>query len=236
MIDWGQVSLMVLAPHPDDEVIGCGGLMAKVAAAGGRVHVLFLTVGATQDFSARGQSTVDERLAEIERVAAHFSWDGWRVAWVGDEYHLRLDTVPQRELIHLVERGPEISLEALRPDVIVLPQCTDYNQDHRAAAAAALAACRPAPRADKFVPEMIWQSEAPMSGWLLGSPEQPDVIVELTGEQVEQKVSGMELYRSQTRAAGHPRSSETLRALARLRGSFIGALWGEAFVSRRLRA
>ena len=56
-VDWSRQRVLVLAPHPDDEVLGCGGLMSRVKDAGGEVYVHFLTVGDTADFSAAGLST-----------------------------------------------------------------------------------------------------------------------------------------------------------------------------------
>ena len=235
MLDLTDKTLLVVAPHPDDEVLSCGGLIGRIKAEGGRVYVLYLTAGATQDFSEGGSSTLGVREKEIEAVAAFLDIDGWRMAFAGDTYHLQLDRVPQRQLIHEIERGEDISLEVLRPDVLVFSSFADYNQDHRAAAAAAFAACRPAPQADKHVPALILSGEAPMEGWSFPYGKmQPNVYVGLSELDIEKKIRAMELYASQLRGKGHPRHLDVLRAFAQVRGSIIGAAYAEAFVVHKL--
>ncbi len=238
LINFGHdTTLMVVAPHPDDEVIGCGGLIAKVKEAGGSVHVLFLTVAATQDFSTHGSSTAQERTDEIVDVAKALRIDTWHVAFSGEEYHLRLDQLAQKDLIHVIERGEGISLESLQPAILAFPQLTDYNQDHRAAALACMAACRPAPRQEKFIPDFVLSYESPMNAW---NPyldtRNPNFIIPLSEEGIRIKMRGMKLYESQVRGVGHPRHVKNLEALARLRGSLIGEEFGEAYHCLKLAA
>lgn len=226
-----RTKLLVIAPHPDDEVIGCAGLIHHVKAHGGKVFVLYMTVGTAKDFTNGGSTShARGRKAEIKRVAKFLSIDDWRIVFTGDKHHLQLDQIPQKKLIHEIERGKRLSLETLRPDILALPPVTDYNQDHRATAQAALTACRPAPAADKFVPPLILSYESPMSAW---SPQriefQPNFFVKLTPAYMRAKAQSMELYKSQTRGAGHPRNNETLTALARVRGSLIGEHYAEAY-------
>lgn len=235
MIDLTKTKLLVIAPHLDDEVIGCAGLIQRVKEAGGTVHVLFLCVGDTQDFSAKGASSVTERTHEAEAVAQLLGFDGWRIAFPGNDYHLRLDHVPQRDIIHAIEAGEEISLQSLRPTICAFPAFGDYNQDHRAAAAAALAACRSAPPEEKHVPGLVLSYEAPMGSWMHpAAMHQPNFFIQLRDEHAQKKITAMELYASQARAAGHPRHTATLDALARLRGSAIGTTYAEAYYSHRI--
>lgn len=235
MLDLKQKTLLVIAPHPDDEVIGCAGLIQKVKKENGKVYILFLTVADTQDFSKRGQSTTDERLEEIRNVAGFLAFDGWRIALPGKEYHLKLDQVPQLDLISEIERGEKISIESTKPDIIVFPEFGDYNQDHRAAAAATFAACRPAPSAEKYIPATIVSSEAPMSAWSHASQaSNVNMFLPLTEMETKNKMAAMDMYATQVRAPNHPRHSETLRALAQLRGSTSGHPYAEAFTVHKI--
>src|SRR5687768_7892759 len=146
MLSLERPTLLVIAPHPDDEVIGCGGLISKIKAQGGKVYILFMTVGLSKDLSQGGRiSSAKQRIREIEDVAQRLQFDEWRIAFNGDNYHLQLDQVPQKKLIHEIERGKKISLEVIQPDILAIPMLQDYNQDHRAVAQAALTACRPSP-------------------------------------------------------------------------------------------
>jgi len=226
-------TILVVAPHPDDEVLGAGGLIKRVKDEGGKVFVLYLTVGSTTDFTKKGLSTEAERLAEIEGVSKFYKLDGWRIAFQGDLYHLQLDRLPLRQIIHEIERGEEVSLEALRADVIVFPSLGDYNQDHAVAARACFAACRPAPKKDKFTPETILSYEEPMDTWSM-EPVQLNYFVELSERQLNAKIKAMEIYQSQIRGKGHPRSREVLKALAAVRGSSIGAEFAEGFFAHKI--
>lgn len=235
MIDLQKKTLLILSPHPDDEVIGCAGLMQKVRAAGGKVFVLYFTVGMTKDFGKQRTSRAQERTSEIRRVVRMLGVHGWRLALPGDEYHLRLDGVPQKRLIHEIERGKKISLEEVRPDILAVPWVHDYNQDHRAVAQAALAATRPSPRADKFTPDFILTYESPMNQWSVsGTALAPNFYVTLTAAHMKKKVKAMGLYTSQVRRATHPRNGGSLTALARLRGAMVGEPFAEGFVCQKL--
>src|SRR5690606_41502864 len=99
---------------------------ARAAGAGG--YVQFLTVGDTADNSAKGFSTADERYAEIKEVADHFRWDGWHIAFPGDEYHLKLDALPRFELSNAIERHSPLSIADLRPTVVIATHRLSHHQ------------------------------------------------------------------------------------------------------------
>src|SRR3989344_9283508 len=77
--------LLVVAPHPDDEVIGCGGLIQKIKEGSGKVYILFLTVGETRDFSKKGISSLATRKKEIEKVAKFLQYDDYDIALEGEQ-------------------------------------------------------------------------------------------------------------------------------------------------------
>lgn len=233
MIDLTHKKLLVIAPHPDDEVIGCAGLIRKIKAAAGKVYVIFLTVAASQDFSSKGRSSQRERTQEIKKVAQFLKIDDWRIAFPGSRYHLQLDQVAQKKIIHEIERGKKISLETIKPDIITFPDVNDYNQDHRAAATATITACRPAPTIEKFLPPLILSYEAPMTAWSINAPANPNFFIGLSAQDTQTKMKAMELYASQVRLPGHPRHSLTLAALAKLRGSLVGEAYAEAYFCHR---
>ncbi|HEX7456638.1 MAG TPA: PIG-L family deacetylase [Candidatus Nanoarchaeia archaeon] len=236
MISVENKTLLVVAAHPDDEVLGCGGLISKIKEAGGKVFILFLTNGTTKDFSARGVSTEVEREEEIKKVAKSLHFDGYRIAFPGDDYHLKLDQVPQKQIIHEIERGEKISLETTKPDIIALPFFGDYNQDHSATAKAAFSACRPSLRTKKFVPDLILAYEEPTDSWSLEPQTKLNFFIELDEREVDGKMKALSLYQSQVRGKGHPRNLQVLKSLAVIRGSMIGAAFAEGFYCHKLRA
>src|SRR5699024_5212280 len=155
MTDWSQERILVFAPHPDDETLGCGGLMGKAKSAGAEVFVQFLTVGDTADQSPRGFSTAQERYTQIKRDSNHFRWDDALMARPGDTDHLRLDTLPRVELNQLIERESPLSISNLRPTVVIAPHRTSYNHDHQVTAEAVHTALRPSNARLRHHPRLV---------------------------------------------------------------------------------
>ncbi len=227
--------ILILAPHPDDEVFGCGGLVHRAKREGAKVFVLFMTVGTTKDFSRRGVSTHDERIREVKRVARFLKFDGYRLAFPGNQFHLRLDTVAQKDLVHEIERGKDISLEELRPTMILTCSSYDYNQDHRAVHDATITAARPAAPEVKHLPRLVLTYNLPSSAWTGREMVQPpNFLVELTAEDVDAKVEALKLYASQLKHDNNPLSLEAVRTLARLNGLMCGVPYAEGFFIKRL--
>ncbi len=232
MISFKNQSLLVVAPHPDDEVFGCGGLIYRVKREGGSVHVLFLTVGTTKDFSKKGASSLDERLKEIDRVVKFLQIDSYHVAFPGNEYHLQLDHVPQKELINEIERGT-VSLESLKPTILAFPSSFDYNQDHRAANEACISATRPVNGTFKHIPRLLLEYEFPYAGWSPLQGSAPNFFVSLDKPALNAKLKALKLYKSQMKVQKGPISVYGAESLARARGIIASADHAEAFVLRR---
>src|SRR3990167_7683423 len=199
MMDFKKQRLLVIAPHPDDEVIGCGGLIAKIKEAGGKVYVLFLTVGDTRDFTKEGLSTAKERIAEIETVAKFLKYDGWDLAFKGNDYHLRLDTLGQKALMDVIERDSIVSIEKVKPTIIAFTSFQSYNQDHRITAFAAHASARPQPKGAKHFVETVISYEEPADGWTPMKNPAPNFFVELSEDNLAAMTSALSIYKSQVR-------------------------------------
>lgn len=235
MLVMESMTALVIAPHPDDEIFGCGGTIHRLKIAGGKVYVLYMTVGTTADFSPRGRSTAEERMAEIAQVTQLLDLDGYTVALPGDDYHLRLDAVPQTELVHAIERGGDISLQGLRPDIVLAPSIADYNQDHRAAGLATMTAVRPGPRKYKSFPPLVLTYELPYHQWnMADSLPAPGLFVTLEPPSMAAKIAALELYGSQLKSPESPLSVHGIEALAAYRGLQCGAAAAEAFQIKRL--
>lgn len=233
MMDLGNQRLLVISPHPDDEVIGCGGLIAKIKAHGGEVFVQFLTVGDTNDASATGFSSADERHVEVERVADLLQFDGYDVAFPGDDHHLLLDAIPQSAIINTIERSGACSLEAVRPTIVAFPDSGSYNQDHRAAASAALAALRPGDNRLRHQPAGVLIYEQIADQWNAGFQVMPSLAVELDETHLSAKIEAMRTYKSQIRDHPSTRSPEALEAMAFYRGAHFGCARAEAYKTLR---
>ncbi|MFD0774454.1 PIG-L deacetylase family protein [Streptomonospora algeriensis] len=233
MFDWSKQRLLVIAPHPDDEVLGCGGLLHKAKTAGAEVYVQFLTVGDTADVSDRGFSTASERVGEIKAVADHYRWDDWQIAFPGDDYHLRLDAVPRFEIANTVERHSPLSIASVEPTVVIAPHQLSYNQDHQAAAEAVHTALRPSDTRRRHHPELVLAYEEAADQWRQEPAGTPNLLVELGQADFDAKITAMRLYGSQCHDHPHTRSELTLQSLAVLRGMQGGVASAEGYYAMR---
>lgn len=232
MLQIGKETLLIVAPHPDDEVLGCGGLIQKIKEKGGSVYVLFLTVGETKEYAKPGGSVSNgnQRMAEIEKVAKHLQYDDYKIIFPGDTFHLRLDNIPQKDLITEIESGERISLNKIKPTIVATPMPDDYNQDHRACTEAIFTATRPTPNELKpFQPIIIGYESVVTADWYKGTSKHVNFFVQLSDKELEAKIQALKLYRSQVRPGSHPRSLQSLRTLAYFRGMYCGIKAAEAY-------
>jgi LmbE family N-acetylglucosaminyl deacetylase len=223
--------VLVIAPHADDETFTCGGTIAKAKALGAEVFVVCVSIG---DLAMYG--TVDplvpghRRAAELDEAMAVLGVDGYDVLFDDAERHLRLDALPRRDLVALLERDGRYAIDRVRPDVIVLPSpCS--NQDHEAVFRAGFTACRPQlPEAKPFVP-VVLAADQPQLCW---SPEtfKPNFYVDIS-EFLDLKLKAHGCHVSQLRPPPHHGSLENLEHLARVRGSEVSVDAAEAFFCHR---
>ncbi len=226
MINFKDEKLCIISPHPDDDVLGCGGLIKRIKDAGGTVHVLFMTIGDTREYSKKGNSNGNERLEEINKVAKFLKYDSHKILFSGNEFHLKLDTIPQLDLVSKIEE----SLNSLKPTIVAFPQPHDYNQDHRVTSQAVITATRPAPEDNKPFQRMVLGYESvPVADWGSGSATNPDFYVELSDADLAAKLKALSMYRSQVRKGYHSRSLRSMRNLAYYRGMQCGKKAAEAY-------
>lgn len=234
MFNFKKKKILIIAPHPDDEVFSCGGLIHRCKSEGGEVYVLYMTVGTTHDYSANGLSRKNERLAEVEKVAKFFKFDGYRIALPGDKYHLHLDSIPQRELINEIECKGDICLDKLKPCIVIAPSGDDYNQDHRAVNQAVITAVRPVVPEYKCLQKLILKYEPPNIWSDRGMQDAPNFYIELSEEDIKAKLKAVNLYKSQIKDPQGPFSLHGAKTHALMRGMQIGRKYAEAFFARRI--
>ena len=216
-------SKLVVAPHPDDEVLGAGGAMARWSREGHGVHVLVVTRGRPPLFSHE-----EEDRCRAEAGAAHARLGVASTAYL-DLPAAELDSLPHRELNRRVAEA----VQAVAPDELYLPFLGDVHLDHQLVFRSALVAARPCrPGWPRRVYAYETLSETNWNAPFLTPNFVPNHFVDITGT-LETKLEAMALYRSQVRPAPHERSLQALRALAILRGATVGLGAAEAFVTIR---
>jgi LmbE family N-acetylglucosaminyl deacetylase len=213
------MKVLVIAAHPDDELLGLGGTVARHASLGHEVHALVVADGAT----SRYEPGTEQELVEHGRRAAAILGTQIRFLGMPDQ---RLDASPIGEVIRPIERA----VMALRPDVVYTHHWGDLNRDHRVVSEAVMVACRPV--GDDY-PRRLFCFETPSSTeWSSTDPAQqfvPNHFVDISAH-IQQKLDAMSEYRTEVRPHPHPRALESLRARAAYWGQIIGRPYAEAFV------
>jgi LmbE family N-acetylglucosaminyl deacetylase len=212
---------LVLAPHPDDEVLGVGGAMARWAMEGRPALVAVVTRGRPPLYPAEAEARCREEARAAHRrlgVEARFL----------DLPAAELDSLAHREL----NRSLDELIRSIAPDELYLPFPGDLHLDHQLVFHSALVAARPGPGRPRRIYAYETLSETNWNAPFLTPSFVPNHFVDITGT-LDAKLEAMALYRSQLRPAPHERSLEALRALATLRGATVGLGAAEAFITIR---
>jgi LmbE family N-acetylglucosaminyl deacetylase len=222
----------VIVPHPDDEAYGCAGTVAKVKAAGGRVYVMVGSVGDLRHYSTEHPVvTAARRKEELAAAMEVLGVDGYEILFEDSDRHMRLDAVPRRDLVTVIEREARYAIDRVRPTAVILPH-PSYNQDHEALFRAGFAACRPHLPEDKPFVKLVLSCDAPQLCWS-PVPFQPNFYVDVS-EFLEVKLRALRCHASQLRPPPHHGSLENAERLARLRGAEVCVQAAEAFTCYRL--
>lgn len=225
--------ILTLAPHPDDETLACGGTIARAKKVGATVGVMVFCTGTIPQYGSHSDETT--RLAELEQAMGILGVDQWKTVFPASA-HLRLDTLPLIELVHMIEEQNPLSFVRFRPDIVFLPG-PSYNQDHVAVRNACLAALRPYHNATRHTPAMALQyshldEAALMASALSGSA--PDVWIDISDE-IDTKSRALECYGSQMKSGlNHYRTVAAMRDVNAVCGRKVGLAYAEEFTALRL--
>lgn len=214
------MNVLVIATHADDEVLGCGGVMARHAEMGDHVHVAVVTRGIPEVFPPE---YVDEIFRELQ--AAHQLLGGSGIHFL-DFPSPQLDTVPGYALADAIRK----LIFKLEAQVVYAPYQGDLHGDHQAVYQAALVASRPingCPVRRLLCYETL--SETDWASPFGNSTFTPTVFVDIS-EYLGRKLEAMQCYRTQLKAPPHSRSLQSLEALARVRGGTVSMEAAEAFM------
>jgi len=219
-------SILIVAAHPDDEVLGCGGSIARHADAGDHVQVLVVAEGATSRQQQRDRGQVDTELSDLafaaQKAGEILGATGVELLDLPDN---RLDSIDRLDLVKLIEE----KIERYQPQIVYTHHSGDLNIDHRRLHEAVVTACRPTP--GHSVKRLLSFEVASSTEWQPpGSAPafQPNWFVDIS-DQWDRKRLALEAYASEMRPWPHARSLEALEHLARWRGAQVGVEAAEAF-------
>jgi LmbE family N-acetylglucosaminyl deacetylase len=212
---------LIIAPHSDDEILGCGGTIAKYASRGDLVSVCYVTKAYLPDWSSE---YIQRKETEIKQSNA--------IIGISKRYDLNyptvmLDTIPQKDINTSLS---EVIAEVC-PDCIFIPHRGDLNTDHRIVHDAALVSLRPI--SHKYTHILSYETLSETEWGPGGSTFDPRYYVNIS-DTIEIKIKAMDAFKTELKESPHPRSLEVIRFLARKRGSEIQVNSAEAFMPIRI--
>lgn len=220
--------ILVFAAHPDDELLGVGGTVRRLADEGKEIHAVILAEGLTSRHDRRSDTDQYELLelqTSARKAAEIVGYESIDFCGFPDN---RMDSIDLLEIIKVVSRY----IDKHHPDTIFTHHHGDLNIDHRKTCEAVLTACRPV---NGNTVRRLYGFETPSStewNYTYQEPFSPTVFFDVT-DTLEAKIEGMACYRTESTIYPHPRSPEALRALGKYRGSNVGFGMAEAFVLLR---
>jgi len=216
------MKILVIAPHPDDEVLGCGATIKKYSAKGGEVYLCIATKAYTPDWT---QEFINNRKKEINNAVKVL---GIKKVYFLDFPAVKLDTIPQKELNDAISK----IVKEIKPEIVFIPFAGDINKDHKLAAEASLVALRPKP--DSTVRKVFYYEVLSETEWSKPAQKIEDVFIpsfyEDASDFLKDKLKAMKCYRSELKEYPHPRSLEGIKISAQKRGTECGKKAAEAFM------
>jgi LmbE family N-acetylglucosaminyl deacetylase len=216
--------ILVIAAHPDDEVLGCGATISKYLRRGSDFFVLFIAEGSSCRYSDPASADSLAAIAKRTRQAT----SALDVLGVND-YHFcnlpcgRIDQVPIIE----INRSIEQTIHEFKPDVVLTHSSVDANNDHRIIFRATIMATRPC--IEFGVSRLLSYEVLSSSEWAFGNAFVPSTFEMIEERDLSIKCQALLAYDTEVKAFPFPRSEESVRALAMHRGVQSGVPLAEAF-------
>lgn len=211
--------ILVVAAHPDDEALGCGGTIAKHVENGDEVHQMFMTNGVGARDPSGNASEVIRNIA-AESAASILGVTSTTYAEFPDN---RMDTIAMLDIVQAVEAV----VQKIQPTIVYTHFAGDLNVDHQTVNRATLTACRPLPTSPVkkiYAFEVLSSTE-----WGCGSESfSPKHTVDIS-KQFDRKNSALLAYCEEMHPSPYARSMKNVESLARFRGHSVGFQFGEAF-------
>lgn len=211
-----MANILIIAPHPDDEVLGCGGTMKKKSLQGNNIYLCITTKAYTPEWS---KNYIDNKREEIKKAQKIL---GIKEIFFLEFPTVKLDSILQKEINDSIEK----IIHKIKPTEVYIPHLGDLNKDHRIVHESSLVALRPKPGLS--VKKILSYETLSETEWGV-LPFSPQVYEDIS-MTLKSKLKAMEAYKSELKNSPHPRSIEIIKALAIKRGSESGANFAEAFM------
>jgi LmbE family N-acetylglucosaminyl deacetylase len=215
--------LLIVAAHPDDEILGCGGTVARLVDEGYQAYSMVLGEGITSRDNKRDQERRAEAIKQLKKqVYRAGKIVGIKEAVAHDFPDNRFDTLPFLDIVKVIEKFKN----RVRPDLIFTHFEKDLNIDHRITYQAVVTATRPLPGEPVraiYSFEILSSTE-----WNCPLSFSPDAFFDIE-KGINRKIQAMREYKSELRDFPHPRSLKGIKLNAEYWGMLMGLKYAEAF-------
>lgn len=215
--------VLIVAVHPDDETLGCGGTLLKHKAQGDEIHWLIITGLIKNHPLNYSQDVIEKRYETIERVGKKYEFDSINKLELPTIY---VHSVDFGDIIHMVSSV----INEIRPNIIYMMSNNDVHSDHRVTFDAVYSCTKSFryPFLEKIY-MMETLSETEFAPAMASKAFVPNVFVDIT-DYIDKKIEIMSMYDTEVMEDPYPRSLSSIKALARVRGSRAGVMYAEAFM------
>lgn len=222
--------VLVVAAHPDDEILGCGATIIKHIDQGDIVHTLIMAEGVTSRDLTRDSEMRAGELSELHAIAKRVSeFLGVSKLVIHSFPDNRMDGVNLLDVVKKIE----LEVDEYQPDIVYTHHAGDVNIDHKVTHDAVITACRSLP--GNSVRDILFFETVSSTEWQIMTADkifEPNVYVDVT-EFMGKKRQALELYASEMRDYPHPRSYKGIELLAQYRGLTVGVHYAEAYMLGR---
>jgi len=220
--------ILIIAAHPDDEILGCGGTIARLVKEGGTVYTLILGEGVTSRDEKRDREGRRKEIKELKKEIRKANFIiGVKEVFTYDFPDNRFDSVPLLDIVKIIEKIKNKT----KPDVIFTHYEKDLNIDHRITYEAVIAATRPL--LNETVKEIYSFEVLSSTEWCYPLTFLPDVFFEIT-DTLQLKLNAIKEYKIELKDFPHPRSLDGVKINAKYWGIRVGIRYAEAFKIVRL--
>ena len=206
------MKVLVVAAHPDDEILGVGGTICKHVTNGSDVYVCIVTKAYEPQWSKGYMETKVEEQKRIDKLL------GIKRRFNLDLPTVKLNTLPHGEFNNKITDV----IDTIKPDIVYTHFENDLNYDHTLIFRACMVATRPPKRVKLLCYETLSETEWNNKAFL------PNMWVDIS-KFIDKKIEAFKLYKSEVKSYPHPRSEEGIRILAEKRGMEICVKYAEAF-------
>lgn len=215
-------NILVIAPHPDDETLGCGGTLLNHVNSGDKLYWLIMT--SMQKKLGFTKEQIDLREKEIQNISKQYNFENFKIAPFDAT---GLDQIPFSEIVSFISNY----ISKIKPDIMYIPFQGDVHTDHKVVYKASIS-CAKTFKHPTIEKVRVYETLSETDHNIDHSKEtfSPNLWVDISNT-IKKKIEIMKIYKSEIHDFPHPRSEKNIIALANLRGSVCGCQYAESFIT-----